>query len=131
MPSRQEFRICRTKPALCTVICFAMIALAAVPRSFAQATSQTQTQTQTPPDAPSASKPQSTSTGIPGQDTFNLLQKKSLFFPNIATNTQRLSTGQKFQLFVNNSISLSAISWAALSSAVSQADNSPTGYEQG
>ena len=138
MPSRQEFRIfgtmpvtqsraCSLQPALCMLICFAMIALATVPRSFAQATSQTQT----PPDAPSATKPQSASSGIPGEDTFNLLQKKSLFFPNIATSTERLSTGGKFKMFVNNSISLSAISWAALSSAISQADNSPTGYEQG
>jgi len=59
------------------------------------------------------------------------MQKKSLFFPNIATSTQRLSPGGKFQLFVDNSISVSAISYAVVSSAVSQADNSPTGYEQG
>jgi hypothetical protein len=128
MPVTQSNRACSLKPALCALICFAVIALGAVPQSYAQATSQTQT----PPDAPSASKaPAPASTGIPGEGIYNLMQKKSLFFPNIATSTQRLSTGQKFQLFVDNSISLSAISWAALSSAVSQADNSPTGYEQG
>src|SRR5262249_48420567 len=45
--------------------------------------------------------------------------------------TQRLSTGGKFKLFVDKSISLSTISWAALTSSISQAENSPSGFGQG
>jgi hypothetical protein len=62
---------------------------------------------------------------------YNLLQKKSIVFPDIAASTERLSTGQKFQLFVDNSISVHTITWAALGSAVGQAENSPTGFGQG
>ena len=59
------------------------------------------------------------------------MQKKSFFFPNIATSTERLSPGGKCKLFVDNSISVSTILFAAGSSGVSQAFDSPTGYEQG
>ena len=62
---------------------------------------------------------------------YNLLQKKSIFFPDIATSTEPLSTGQKFQLFVDNSISVHTLTWAALGSAVGQAADSPTGRGQG
>src|SRR5277367_3185805 len=141
MPSRQEFSASETMPAtqssrrrsrqsaLHTLLCTGLIAFCAASQSFAQATPPPPAQT--PPDAPSATKPPSSPTGIPGEGIYNLMQKKSLFFPNIATSTQRLSPGGKFQLFVDNSISVSAISYAVVSSAVSQADNSPTGYEQG
>ncbi len=143
MPLCQEIRICQTmpvsksnhlpsrRPSVRGLIAFALIVGVIAFGSTAGAFAQQTPPPQTPPDAPSASKPPSTPTGIPGEDIYNLMQKKSLFFPNIATSTERLSPSGKFKLFVNNSISLSAISWAALSSAVSQADNSPTGYEQG
>jgi len=62
---------------------------------------------------------------------YNLLQRKSIVFPDIAYSTDRLSTGQKFELSVDNSISVNAIVWSMLGSAVGQADDSPTGYEQG
>ncbi|HLX85401.1 MAG TPA: hypothetical protein VKR59_15980 [Terriglobales bacterium] len=68
---------------------------------------------------------------IPGAGVYNLLQKKSLVFPDIAASTEPLSPGQKFQLFVDNSISVHTITWAMLGSAVGQADNSPTGFGQG
>jgi hypothetical protein len=66
-----------------------------------------------------------------GKSFFNLLQEKSFVFPNIATSTEPLSAGQKFQLFVDNSISLNALAVATAGSAISQADNSPTGFGQG
>jgi len=62
---------------------------------------------------------------------FDSLQRKSLFFPDIVTTTGRLSSTGKFELFVDNSISLSTIGFSALSSAVSQAADSPTGFGQG
>lgn len=62
---------------------------------------------------------------------YNLLQEKSIVFPDIADNMQPLSGGQKFQLFVDNSISVHTITWAAMGSSIGQADNSPTGFGQG
>jgi hypothetical protein len=128
MPAAKSGRRRSLPSALHSSLCIGLIAFCAATQSFAQATPPP---AQTPPDAPSATKPPSSPTGIPGEGIYNLMQKKSLFFPNIATSTQRLSPGGKFQLFVDNSISVSAISYAVVSSAVSQADNSPTGYEQG
>jgi hypothetical protein len=74
------------------------------------------------PDAPSK---------VPGVALYNQLDRKSIVFPDIATNSGRLSTGGKFQLFVNNSISVHTVMWAALGSAIGQAENSPTGFGQG
>jgi hypothetical protein len=62
---------------------------------------------------------------------FTLLDRKSYFFPDIASTSQSLSSGQKFELAVNNSISGHAIMGAALGAAISQADDSPTGRGQG
>ena len=68
---------------------------------------------------------------VPGVDLYNLLQKKSIVFPDIAASKEPLSSGQKFQLFVDNSGSVHTLSWAMLGSAIAQADNSPTGFAQG
>lgn len=62
---------------------------------------------------------------------FTLLDRKSLFFPDIAASSESLSSGQKFGLAVDNSISGHAIMGAALGAAISQADDSPTGRGQG
>ncbi len=64
-------------------------------------------------------------------DVFNLLQRKSIVFPDIAADTQPLSPGQKFELFVDNSVSVHAVMGSALGSAIGQADDSPTGFGQG
>jgi hypothetical protein len=44
---------------------------------------------------------------------------------------EQLSARQEFELFVDNSVSVNSVTWAALGSAVGQADDSPTGFEQG
>ena len=62
---------------------------------------------------------------------YNLLQSKSIVFPDISTTTEPLTVGDKFKLSVDNSISVHTITWAALGAAVGQADNSPTGWDQG
>jgi hypothetical protein len=77
-----------------------------------------------PPDAPSATRK-------PPQGTFATLNRKSLFFPDIATNEGRLTTGDKFKLFVDNSASLSTLAGSALAAGIGQAENSPEGYGQG
>jgi hypothetical protein len=60
-----------------------------------------------------------------------MLDKRSIVFPDIAADSARMSTGQKFKLFVDNSISLHALAGASLGSAISQAADSPHGYGQG
>ena len=60
-----------------------------------------------------------------------LLQQKSLVFPDLATNREPFGASQKFKLAANNSISLSTIGEAILASAFGQAINSPSGYRQG
>ena len=104
-----------------------LIAFGSAIRSVAQETPKPPGQT----DTSTAGHPPSSPTKAPGTGFYDLMQKKSLFFPNIADTTDPLSTGQKFELFVDDSISLNAITFAALGSAVSQADNSPTGFGQG
>ncbi|MGA2003242.1 MAG: hypothetical protein ABSG70_07665 [Terriglobales bacterium] len=64
-------------------------------------------------------------------EMLNLLDRKSIVFPDIAASTQKLTTGQKFQLFVDNSVSVHTVLWSVVGSAVGQASNSPTGWGQG
>jgi hypothetical protein len=64
-------------------------------------------------------------------ELFNLLERKSIVFPDIASSTRPLSPGQKFELFVDNSISVHTIVWSTLGSLIGQADDSPTGYGVG
>lgn len=113
-------------PVLGAVVVFGMVACCATSEALAQ-----DAKPQTHTDTSSADKAPSTSSKVPGVNLYNLLQKKSIVFPDIADNTRTLSTGQKFQLFVDNSISVHTITWAALGSSVGQADNSPTGFGQG
>lgn len=62
---------------------------------------------------------------------FVMLDKKSIFFPDIAANSARLSAGNKFELFVDNSISLHGLTGAALGAGLSQAADTPQGFGQG
>lgn len=79
------------------------------------------------PDAPSATP----SRRKPPVGFFSTLNRKSFFFPDIATTEGPLSTGEKFKLFVDDSASLSALADSALSAGIAQANNTPTGYGQG
>jgi hypothetical protein len=88
------------------------------------------------PDAPSASAqsqttPQGNNPLRSGVVFFQLLQRKSLVFPDLATNTGPLGSWQKFKLAANNSVSLSTTGAALISSAFGQAIDSPAGYGQG
>jgi hypothetical protein len=96
-----------------------------------------QSQTGGLPDAPSASA--QTQTAPPrgpkplksGADFVQLLQRKSLFFPDLATNQGPLSVRQKFELAANNSVALSTIGKVLIGSAYGQAVDHPEGYGQG
>jgi hypothetical protein len=60
-----------------------------------------------------------------------LLTRKSYCFPDLATNVAPLSSTQKFELFVHNSISGHVILGSAASAGFGQALNSPASYGQG
>ena len=66
-----------------------------------------------------------------GMGLFSLLQRKSLFFPNLATNSGPFSPWQKFKLAANNSVSLATFGADLTGAAYGQAINSPAGYGQG
>jgi len=97
-------------------------------------------QSSAPPQNPSPqpstpAQPPTTSQGTnplhSGVGLVQLLQRKSVVFPDIATDTGRLNTWEKFQLAANNSVALSTISAALVAAAYGQAVNSPAGYGQG
>jgi hypothetical protein len=108
----------------------AVSAFASTSSLSAQATSTSQTQAGASSQPP-ADQTTGPVTPPPPVAFYNLLERKSIVFPNIATSTERLSVGQKFQLFIDNSVSVNAITWDMLGSAVSQANDSPTGFGQG
>lgn len=88
------------------------------------------------PDAPSRSAqsqtaPQTTNPLTGGVHLVQLLERKSLVFPDLATNKTPFGTRDKFELAVNNSISLSSIGVAAIAAAYGQAVDTPEGYGQG
>jgi hypothetical protein len=88
------------------------------------------------PDAPSTNaQSQATSQGTnplaSGVGFALLLERKSLVFPDLATNRGPLTSWGKFKLAANNSISLSAVGSALVAGAYGQAIDSPSGYGQG
>jgi hypothetical protein len=96
---------------------------------------QQQDQSGATPDAPSVTKAQATAQGNNRKQSsaqfVSLLQRKSLVFPNLATSTAPMSPEQKFKLFVNNSVSLSAFVAANLSAGVNQVHDAPVAYNEG
>jgi hypothetical protein len=66
-----------------------------------------------------------------GVQFFQILQQKSLVFPDLATNRQPFGAWDKFKLAANNSVSLSTVTASLLGAAWGQAINSPEGYGQG
>jgi hypothetical protein len=106
--------------ALCCFVCTAGVAQ--------------QSQSGSLPDAPSSGQQPQTGPANPLQSGVAMvftLQKKSLVFPDLATNRGKLDSWQKFTLAVNNSLSLSTIGAALIGSAYGQAIDHPHGYGQG
>ena len=67
-----------------------------------------------------------------GSETFvGYLTTRSLFFPAIASSPYSLSVGEKFKLFVDESISPPIFIVAGISAGFGQARNSPQEYGQG
>ena len=128
---------------LAAFVIFAAIAFSSPALAWGEELSESETHTdnsagqvsanQTPPDKATPDQPPAAraSNKIPGVALYNLLQKKSIVFPDIAASQERLSTGQKFELFVDNSGSVHTVSWSIVGAALGQAGNSPTGFGQG
>lgn len=108
------------------VLCLALIVCWTATTCWAQET------TQNLPDSPSASQgKKSSGSEAPEWEVVTFLSKRSIFFPDLATSRGPLSSGEKFKLFLDDSIAPSTISGAALGAAVSQAADSPQGFGQG
>jgi hypothetical protein len=87
---------------------------------------------ETPPaDAQSQPKPEETNPLATGVNLVQLLDRKSLVFPDLATNKGRLNSWDKFKLAANNSISPATVGSALIGAAYGQAIDSPSGYGQG
>lgn len=85
----------------------------------------------TPPTDAQSQAPHGINPVQSSESFVQLLQRKSLVFPDLATQSGPLDSWQKFKLAANNSISFSTISVASLAAAYGQAINSPSGYGQG
>jgi hypothetical protein len=95
-----------------------------------------QTQPASTPDAPTPAPQTQTAPNManPIQGSvaiFFVLQKKSLVFPDLATNSGPLDPWGKFQVAANSSVAVSTIGGALIGAGFSQAINSPSGYHQG
>lgn len=120
---------------MCALTVCGVLAFGSATSSSAQETPKAPLPTQASP-SPAAQPPAGQAPSAPAPSPnpvafYNFLQSKSIVFPDIALGTERLSAGQKFQLFVDNSISVHTISYSILGAAVGQADDSPTGFGQG
>src|SRR5271154_282332 len=106
--------------ALASALAVASLSIA----TLAQETEKPQTQAspspaaQTPPGQTAPDQAPTASTLPKPVALYNLLQRKSVVFPDIAYSDERLSAGQKFELAVDNSVSVNTIASAALGSAI-------------
>lgn len=87
------------------------------------------------PDAPVAKQSAGPNTQKGGngafQTTFDILARKSVFFPDLAFDTKPLSSAQKLELAADQSIAPSGLTIAAFAAGISQARDSWPGYGQG
>jgi hypothetical protein len=64
------------------------------------------------------------------ESSLEILYRESLVFPDLATKREPLVAGEKFKLFVNNSVSPLSVGGASLSAGFSQARDSHEAYGQ-
>src|SRR5260370_8643229 len=84
------------------------------------------------PDAPTtkqANAPRQRQNPI--NTTIEVLERRSIFFPEIATSPGPLGVKQKFELFAGESVAPSRFLRSAAGAGISQARNSLDGYAQG
>ena len=110
------------------VLCLGVLMLALAPVGAAQQDPKQKD----PPDAPAPKQgnaPQKHQNAV--NTTIEVLGRRSVFFPNIATSVGPLSTKQKFELFAGESVAPSRFLSSAAGAGISQARNSLDGYGQG
>jgi hypothetical protein len=85
------------------------------------------------PDAPTPKQPpdEPRQKASNTHSTYDILSRRSFFFPDLAFTTKPLSSGQKFLLAADESAAPSALIVAAMSAGITQARNSWPGYGQG
>src|SRR5258707_4491148 len=85
-----------------------------------------------PPDLPDAPVARQESAPPKRQNHFNttieVLERRSIFFPSIATSKGALSSKQKFELFADESVAPSRFLGSAAGAGISQGRNSLSGY---
>jgi hypothetical protein len=91
-------------------------------------------QTSKPKDLPDTPRPKQDTTaqkrGNPLGATFEILGRRSIFFPDLAASRGPLSTKQKFELFADESAAPSRFMSSAFSAGIEQARDSLSGYGQ-
>jgi hypothetical protein len=120
-------RVRLTDKKSCSVATTTLLLLAAI-------TVAAQEQTPKLPDAPSATQSanvRGSATSSTHKDVIEVLARRSSFFPDLAATTGPLTSGQKFKLFLNNSVSGYAFTRAAAGAGISQAADTNSGYGQG
>src|SRR5216684_5726843 len=99
------------------------------------ATAAAQQDPKPPRDLPDAPSPKQESAPRKRQNhintTIEVLGRRSVFFPNIATSVGPLSSKQKFELFADETVAPSRFLSSAAGAGISQARNSLAGYGQG
>ncbi len=124
-------RATRTQHLFLTLACCLLIAAVG---------SAQQTQPSAVPDAPSSTpqSPVTQSQTAPssnplksGVDFVQLLTRKSVVFPDLATDKGPLSSWDKFKLAANSSVSVATVGGVLLGAAYNQATDYPSGYGQG
>jgi hypothetical protein len=113
--------------------CCLLLALLCFPTAMrAQQPAGAGTGTQSLPDSPQPKQKQSADSTENTTERFvGYMTNRSIFFPDIASSAGPLTTGGKFKLFVDESISPAYILQSAISAAYNQARNKPKGYGQG
>src|SRR5437588_13032200 len=97
----------------------------------ATASAQEQPKPQDLPDAPVAKPESAQKRQNRVQTTIEVLERRSIFFPDIATSAGPLSVKQKFELFADQSIAPSRLLSSAAGAGIGQAQNSLADYGQG
>src|SRR5216683_484940 len=109
------------------VLCLGVLMLALAPVGAAQQDPKQKD----PPDAPAPKQgnaPQKHQNAV--NTTIEVLGRRSVFFPNIATSVGPLSSKQKFELFADETVAPSRFLSSAAGAGISQARNSRAGYGQ-
>src|SRR5258708_13327912 len=109
------------------VLCLGVLMLALAPVGAAQQDPKQKDL----PDAPAPKQgnaPQKHQNAV--NTTIEVLGRRSIFFPNIATSVGPLSRKQKFELFADESVAPSRFLSSAAGAGISQAQNSLEGYGQ-